>query len=263
MTDLNIDFEKVISIVKEAALLFGNEAAAEHIKIKGRADFVTEVDTRVQSMICEKLKQLYPTVQFMGEEKDNSEIDFKKPVWILDPVDGTTNLVHHYRASSVSLGLAENNQIVAGIIYNPYADELFFAKKGCGAFLNGEPIHVSGAQDLSSSLIGVGTTPYSHENTDWIFDRIKELFLRSHDIRRIGSAAIDLAYVACGRAEAFLELSLKPWDFAAAKVIIEEAGGRMTDYDGNEISPGLVQGVVGTNGLIHEEIIEILKNHPA
>lgn len=261
MLDLNtIDFEKIIAIIKDTAQLFGSEAAASHIKAKGPVDFVTEVDTTVQRVIHDQLAALYPQIQFMGEEKDNSDIDFDKPVWILDPVDGTTNLIHHFQASCVSLGLADNHQLTAGIIYNPYADELFFARKGGGGYRNGKPIHVSSAPDLAASLISVGTAPYYREYTDKTFSQIREIYLRSQDIRRIGSAAIDLSYVACGRTEAFFEQSLKPWDFAAGTVILEEAGGRVTDYSGNPLSIEKPQNVLATNSLIHDEMLEIL-NH--
>ncbi|MCD7819667.1 MAG: inositol monophosphatase, partial [Lachnospiraceae bacterium] len=186
----SIDFEKITAIVKEAAKLFANEEAASTVTVKGRADYVTEVDTTVQKIICGQLAALYPDIQFMGEEKDNRDIDFERPVWILDPVDGTTNLIHRFPGSSVSLALAEQHEVVAGIICNPWHDELFFAKKGGGAFLNGRSIHVHDSAVLANSLISVGTTPYSHEYSDSVFHQIKNVFLRAQDIRRIGSAAI-------------------------------------------------------------------------
>lgn len=253
-----IDFEKIIAIVKEAALLFKDDTAAAHITEKGVSDYVTEVDTSVQKFLYEKLTALYPDIQLMGEEKDNSDIDFSRPVWILDPVDGTTNLIHRFPGSSISLGLAADHTLVAGIVYNPYHDELFFATKGGGAFLNGQPIHVRSSKTLSESLISCGTAPYWHEHADKVFDIIKRVFLHSHDIRRIGSAAIELSYVACGRLDAFFEMLLKPWDFAAGQVILTEAGGKLTDYDGNEIAPDKAVPVVATNGWIHEELLALI-----
>lgn len=253
-----VDFQKVIQIVKDAAKLFGNEEAAAKITVKGLDDYVTEVDKTVQSTICKALFELYPEIQFMGEEKDNSDIDFGGAVWILDPVDGTTNLIHHFRASSVSLALAEGGQVTAGIVYNPYLEELFFARKGEGAFLNETPIHVSAAPNLASSLVSVGTAPYYHEYADEVFAQMKEIFLHAQDIRRIGSAAIDLAYVACGRTDAFFERILKPWDFAAGMLIIREAGGQVTDYAGEGPSVEGPQSVIASNGKIHEELLGIL-----
>lgn len=253
-----MDFVPILELVKEAAQLFGNEKAAARITVKGLSDYVTEVDTAVQRMICDRLAEWYPEIQFMGEEKDNSGIDFARPVWILDPVDGTTNLIHRFPGSSVSLALAAGHEVVAGIIYNPYHDELFFARKGCGASLNGQPIRVRDSAVLAQSLVSVGTTPYSHEYADSVFRQIKSVFLRAQDIRRIGSAAIDLAYVACGRTDAFFEQFLKPWDFAAGLLIVQEAGGRVTDYSGSPISPERPQTVLATNGRIHDEIMAVL-----
>lgn len=260
MFDLNtIDFEKIIEIVKEAAQLFGNDDAAAHIKEKGQADFVTEVDMAVQTLLCSQLQKLYPDIQFMGEEKDNSDIDFSKPVWILDPVDGTTNLIFRFPESCISLGFVADHQILAGIIYNPYHDELFFTKKGEGAYLNGRAIHVRSSRDMSKCLIGVGTSPYQHELSDGVFRQIINVFNHAADIRRLGSAAMDLAYVACGRTDAFFELVLRPWDFAAGQLLVEEAGGRVTDFSGNSIFPEGPTAVLASNGLIHDEMIELLR----
>ncbi len=259
MFDLNtVDFEKIKEIVKEAAQLFGNDEAAAHIKVKGRSDFVTEVDMAVQTLLCGKLQALYPDIQFMGEEKDNSDIDFSRPVWILDPVDGTTNLIHRFPESCISLGFVADHQILAGIIYNPYHDELYFAKKGEGAYLNGKPIHVRPTAELSESLVSVGTSPYQHELAGKVFRQIINVYLRSADIRRMGSSAIDLAYVACGRTDAFFELVLRPWDYAAGQLIVTEAGGKITDFDGNPIFPDRPVAVLASNGLIHDEIIRLL-----
>ncbi|MCD7763011.1 MAG: inositol monophosphatase [Lachnospiraceae bacterium] len=254
----SIHFEELTAIVKETARLFCDDEAVGHISIKGRADFVTEVDMTVQRTLCEKLAARYPDIQFMGEEKDNREIDFERPVWILDPVDGTTNLIHRFPASCISLALAEKHEVVAGMIYNPWHDELFFAKKGCGAALNGQPIHVRASASLADSLVSVGTTPYSREYSDAVFHQIKAVFLRAQDIRRTGSAAIDLAYVACGRVDAYFEQFLKPWDFAAGMLIVAEAGGRVTDYEGRPLTPERPQTVLATNGHIHAEMMEAL-----
>lgn len=254
-----ISFEEVIKIVKHAARLFADEAAVRNMKLKMKADFVTEVDTAVQAEITEALQKLYPEVQLLGEEKDNSEIDFEKPVWILDPVDGTMNLVHHYRGSSISLAYAQGGEILAGIVYNPYLDELFFAEKNKGAFLNGAPIHVTDAPTLEDSLVSMGTNTKHRELADQTFRQFKEIFLRCHDLRRIGSAAIDLCYVACGRAEAYVEGELFPWDYAASVRIVEEAGGKVTTFSGETPALDRAQSILATNGHIHEEIRELLK----
>ena len=260
MFDLNrIDFEKVIGIVKDAARIFRDDTAAGHVTTKGLSDYVTEVDTAVQKQITKELSLLYPDIQMMGEEKDNSTIDFSRPAWILDPVDGTTNLIHRFPGSCISLGLSCGCEIIAGIVYDPYRDELFFARKGSGASLNGVPIHVRSSSTLSQSLISTGTSPYYHEYSDRVFFDMKNVFLRAQDIRRIGSAAIELCYIACGRLDAFFEMMLKPWDFAAGHIILQEAGGRITTYEGAPLSPERASSIVATNALIHDELLKVLQ----
>ena len=255
---MNIDTQKVIEIVKKVKPLFSDREGSSNIKVKGVADFVTQIDFKVQEQVKQALYELYPDIQFMGEEKDNSAIDRSGDFWILDPVDGTTNLIHDFRHSTLSLAYAEAGEVVLGIVYQPYTDELFIAKKGEGAFLNGDPIHVSGAETLSESLVTIGTSPYYHELADWNFKVFKEVFLSCQDIRRLGSAALDMAYVACGRVDAFFEAILQPWDFSAAKLLIEEAGGKVTDFAGKELPVGMPGAVLAGNGKINEELLRIL-----
>lgn len=255
----SIDFEKIISIIKETSRLFRDDIAAAHITEKGAADYVTEVDTTVQKLLFEKLSALYPDIQFMGEEQDHHDIDFSQPVWILDPVDGTTNLIHRYPASCISLGLVANGEPSVGIIFNPYYDELFFAIKGEGASLNGKPIHVSTAASLSECIISVGTMPYMKDLTDETFQRIKNVFLKAQDVRRLAAAAVELCYVACGRQDGFFEPYLKPWDFAAGIVILTEAGGCVSDYEGNPIFPDRPVKLLASNGRIHQELLETIR----
>lgn len=197
--------EAVKDIVLEASRLFADRRAAEHRKTKGIADYVTEVDFAVQRQIQKELTKLYPEIQFMGEEKDNAGIDMDAAMWVLDPVDGTTNLIHDYRASCISLALLERRTPVLGIVYNPYLDEMYWAQKGMGSFCNGQPIHVSNAQTLDDSLISVGTSPYDKSLAGELFPIFQRIFEKAQDIRRSGSAAIDLANVAAGRLEGFLE----------------------------------------------------------
>lgn len=251
--DMNLN--TIIDLVKTTRQFFENSEMSSHITEKGTADFVTETDMKVQNHLCSSLKKLYPEIQFMGEEKDNSDIDFSGMFWILDPVDGTTNLIHRYNRSAVSLALACGNEVLAGIIYCPYTNELFSACKNEGAFLNGSPIHVSSVDCLKDSLISVGTTPYERQHADHVFDTIKHVFLHCHDIRRTGSAAIDLANVACGRTEAYFELNLKPWDFAAGLLLVEEAGGQVTSYNGSPVLLDRSSPILASNGLVSEELM--------
>ena len=252
------EISRLEKLIREASALFARRDEAGSVHVKGRSDYVTDVDFHVQKKISETLSVWYPEIQFMGEEQDNSSIRFEDAVWILDPVDGTTNLIHDMRASVISLALAVNREIVLGIVYWPYMDEMFTAGKGKGTFLNGKPVHVSGADRLSDSLISVGTSPYRPELADRTFAAAKELFLTAQDIRRSGSAALELAYVACGRLEGTFELSLSPWDFSAGLLLIEEAGGRVTDAEGAALDFTKKGSIAGSNGRIHDALIRIL-----
>ena len=253
---MTIDMEKLIKLVKETQPLLTNEKAAAQVTVKGISDYVTQVDFQVQEFLKERLREEWPEIQCMGEEKDNSEIDFDGAVWILDPVDGTTNLIHDFRNSAVSLGLCDRGEMVCGVVYQPFTDEVFHAQKGKGAFLNRKPIHVSASASMGESLISIGTTPYEHAYADRNFAIFKKVFLDCQDIRRIGSAAIELCFVACGRLEAFFEMNLKPWDFAAGLLIIEEAGGTVTDFEGGRPLPWEKGNIVGSNGKIGRILVE-------
>ena len=248
----------VQEIILEASRLFADRHAAEHRKTKGVADYVTDVDFAVQSFIQEQLRQLYPEIQFMGEEKDNQEIDLEAPLWVLDPVDGTTNLIHDFRASAISLALLEHREPVLGIIYHPYLQEMYQAQKGMGSFCNGERIHVSNATTMEESLIVIGTSPYEKQMAKKLFPIFQRIFEKSQDIRRSGSAAIDLAYVAAGRVEGFFEKNLKLWDYAAGMLLIKEAGGKVFDWSGNPLTAKRVSGVVAGNAAIAELLVREL-----
>lgn len=258
MEQLERIWKAMEQIVLDAGSSLLDREMSARIQIKGFADFVSQVDIHVQQVIGSKLSEQFPDIQFMGEEKDNSDLDFSKAVWILDPVDGTTNLIRNMKMSTISLALVVNREAVAGVIYQPYTKELFSAAKGKGAYLNGEQIHVSGAKTLKESVIGMGTCPYYHQIAQEIFDTGKRVFLACMDIRRSGSAAMDLAYVAAGRLEGMYEQILQPWDVAAGKIIIEEAGGKMTTYQGQPVDFTRKGSVLATNGSIHEEMKTII-----
>lgn len=256
-------FEEILKVmeqtVREAGSALMDREQSRRIHQKGYADFVTEVDLQVQLMVCARLQEAFPEIQFMGEEKDNSDVDFTKAFWILDPVDGTSNLIHDLKMSAISLGLAVNREMVAGVIYQPYLDELFSAVKDGGAFLNGQPMRVSKPEKLSECIIALGTSPYHHDLADRTFDAAKKVFLSSMDIRRSGSAALDLAYVAAGRVDGMFEMILQPWDFAAGKIIVEEAGGKITTVPGDPVSTTDACSILATNGKIHHELCQLLK----
>ena len=247
------------ALLREAGELLRDRERAAEVHAKGRTDFVTAVDTRVQAFLRDALAELDPGVQFMAEEKDNAAIDPARPVWILDPVDGTTNLIHGFGHSAISLALAAEGRPLLGLVYDPFAGEMFTARRGAGAFCNGRPIHVSGAARLADSLCSVGTNPGRREEAGAAFSRARRVYDRCPDIRRIGAASIELCYTACGRLDAYLEHGLKPWDYAAGWLILEEAGGFLTAWDGTH--PSLYAAscaILATNGHIHEELLALV-----
>lgn len=226
------DWRQVTDLVRRTKPLITDEGLLADVSAKGRANFVTHCDTAVQDFLQRELAARWPQIQFLGEEAAAAP-DFSGPVWVLDPVDGTANLMHHYRHSAVSLALTYGGQTVCGAIYDPFADELFSARAGEGAFVNGNPIRVSEGVPLADSLISVGTSPYDRQLAGVNFDLFRRLYDRCGDLRRSGSAALDLAYVAAGRTEGYLERNLKPWDYAAGILLVREAGGAVSDFAGN------------------------------
>ena len=228
---------------------------------KGDVDLVTVADRTVEKLIRSRLGEVFPTHGIYGEEgtRDRLDQEFR---WYVDPLDGTTNFAHGLPHFCVSLGLEQraagtgpndDGILVAGIIYNPMLDELFTAERGRGAFLNGAPIRVSPTRDLAESLIATGF-PSRKRHASPNIHFYHEFTLRSHGVRRAGSAALDLAYVACGRFEAFWEFHLNPWDTAAGFLLIEEAGGRITDFAGLPFRLDSRE-VLASNGGIHEELL--------
>lgn len=250
-----MDIQRIISLVKEAKGIITDRDMAAHVKEKGVADYVTQVDVAVQDFLKKELYMLAPDIQFLGEETGLQQMDADS-YWILDPVDGTTNLIHDYRHSVVSLALCRKKEIVLGIVYDPYHDELFSAVKGEGSFLNGNPIHVSPARKLSETIIGIGTG--KREQAKENFAKFLKVYENSQDIRRIGSAALELSYTACGRQGGYFEGFLNPWDYAAGMLLIQEAGGKVTDRNGNALDPAQGGPVIGTNGRVHEELLKLL-----
>lgn len=251
-----INTEELEALLKKAGKLFADRNVAAHTREKGVADYVTEVDFAVQQFIRRRLEELYPEVQFLSEEKSNEEIDKDGLVWVLDPVDGTTNLIHDYRASVISLALMQKGSVVLGMIYNPYTDELFSAQKGKGSYCNGQKIEVSGAETMEKCLISIGTSPYYKEMAEKNFKVFQAIFKDCQDIRRSGSAALDLAYVACGRIEAYFERNLKIWDYAAGMLLVRESGGQVTDYRGNDADTEMISNITAANPKINSVLTE-------
>lgn len=250
-----MDIQHIATLVRETKGIITNREMVAHVREKGVADYVTQVDITVQEFLKDALYKLAQDIQFLGEETGLQQMNTDS-YWILDPVDGTTNLMHDYQHSVVSLALCQRNEIVAGIIYDPFHEELFSAVKGEGSFLNGKPIHVSSAQKLSETIIGVGTAKREHAKDNFV--RFLRVYENSQDIRRIGSAALELAYTACGRQGGYFEAYLNPWDYAAGMLIVQEAGGTVSDWRGKNLDPAQGSQVAGTNGNVHDELLRLL-----
>lgn len=207
-----------------------------HIDSKaGSANFVTEYDNLVQEELRKGLLAVVPDAFFVGEEGSSCVYNEQGKFFIVDPIDGTTNFIKDYRVSCISVALVCDGLIEVGMIYNPYMDELFWAKRGCGSYCNGRRLSVS-KEPLSNGIVIFGTSPYDATLSEKSFKLAYEYFKKSLDIRRSGSAALDLCSIAAGRAELFFEMILQPWDYAAGVLLVEEAGGKVTTVEGGEIS---------------------------
>lgn len=244
-------------LLRQARAIFVDEAALADVTVKGRANFVTRCDTGVQRFLQRELSDRWPDIQFLGEEGGCAAPDPAGRVFVLDPVDGTANLMHHFGHSAISLALVEAGVPVLGLVYDPFRDEMFRAVRGGGAFCNGRPIRASAAPGLAHSVIAVGTSPYDRELADRNFAAFRAIFDRCEDIRRTGSAALDLAYVAAGRLEGYMERNLKPWDFAAGMLLVAEAGGRASDLAGAPLDPLANADLVAAAPAVYEELLPL------
>ena len=223
MIDLHAVRDQAAAYAREAgARIASVHHAAVHEKA-GHCNYVTETDVAIQEFLRERLLQLVPDSRFFAEEQENEPLT-DAYTWVVDPIDGTTNFILNRQASCVSIALLHQRQPVLGIIYQPYADELFSAIRGEGATRNGRPIHVS-AQPFENALTDLGTAPYYAELADAVTSCFQDFLTKGGDIRRVGSAALDCCDIACGRADVFCELRLSPWDYAAGALLITEAGG--------------------------------------
>lgn len=258
-----IDTQAVLALVQSTRDMILTGAEQLSVTVKGASDYLTQVDVGVQKYLRQGLHHLYPEIQFMGEEQENSFLDFTRPLWVLDPIDGTANLVHGMRHSAVSLALWACGEPLFGVVYQPFTGDLVYATKGGGCFWNGEIVHVSGRSHLPECLPIIGTASYDKTTGRENFDLFYRIFMAFEDIRRTGSAALDLAYVACGRADCFIEPMLRPWDFGAGLLLVREAGGTVTTLDGTAPSVQRNSGIVASNGLIHEPLMHMIHTPPS
>lgn len=227
-----MDYNQIIALVKTASEFVFNASLRENINMKGAADFVTAVDLKISDFIKTELSKLTPEIGFMSEEEEG-EITAKR--WILDPIDGTTNLVYDYNMSSVSLAYFDGEKIDFGVIYNPFTKELFTAQYGKGAFYNEKRLGQAPDREVKDCLIEFGAGSTKKQYADEMFALCKEIFCNCLDIRRICSTALAIAYVAAGKLNGYFERSIKPWDYAAATLILQECGGQCSDWAGNPI----------------------------
>lgn len=250
-----------IEAAKEAGkFLKKNLGKVRQIDLKSgqERNLVTEIDKKSEELIVNIIKKHYPNHDILAEEsgsKHGSKSDYK---WIIDPLDGTTNFTHGLPIFCVSIGLERKGEIILGAIYDPNFDELFTAEKGRGAFLNGRRLRVSTTKELKSSLLVTGFPYNINENPDHCIEHFVNFLLNAQAIRRMGSAALDLAYVAAGRYDGFWEVNLNPWDMAAGVLLVKEAGGEITNFTGTDIDIYGKQ-IVASNKSIHKEMLEILK----
>jgi myo-inositol-1(or 4)-monophosphatase len=241
------------SIGREAgALLMDFFHQQVKIEYKGDADLVTVADRKSEALILERIRKQFPTHDVMGEEgtRIESGSDYK---WYVDPLDGTTNFAHGFPVFCVSLAVEYRGRRVAGVIYDPTRDEMFAAELGKGALLNGQSIHVSATSRLAECLVGTGFPSQKRHKSPNIYF-YHQLTLRTHGVRRAGSAALDLCNVACGRFDGFWEFNLNPWDTAAGVLIVEEAGGRVTNFSGGPFRLDSRE-TLASNGLVHDALI--------
>ena len=247
--------ETAAEIAREAGALVANYLE-RHIgfELKGDYDLVTEADRASERLIVERLRSHFPAHAIVAEE-GGGQAGASEYRWYVDPLDGTTNFAHGFPAFNVTMGLERSGEVIAGVVFDPLRNEMFTAERGSGAFLNGRRIHVSKAARIEDSLVATGfPSRKRHQNVNVHF--YYQLAMLSHGVRRAGAAALDLAYVACGRLDAFWEFSLHPWDMAAGELLVREAGGVCSDMHGGPLS---LRGphVLADNGAIHAEMVEL------
>jgi len=247
--------ETAVEIARDAGAII-NDFGRRKIgfQLKGEYDLVTEADRASEKLIVERLRGHFPSHSIVAEEGGGSEgsSDYR---WYVDPLDGTTNFAHGFPAYNVTMALEQAGELIAGVVFDPVRNEMFTAERGSGAHLNGQRIHVSKAARIEESLVATGfPSRKRHENVNVHF--YYQLAMLSHGVRRAGSAALDLSYVACGRLDAFWEFGLHPWDFAAGVLLIREAGGACSDMHGGPLT---MRGphVLTDNYLVHDEMLAL------
>ena len=253
--------KELIKIIKKAGkILKKGYYSNKDVTFKAKKDLVTKYDVAVENYLKEKFTKKFKEFNIIAEESDNANIGFNNSI-IIDPIDGTTNFVNGVPHTAISVGVYKNKKPYLAIVYNPILDELYEAKIGKGAFLNGKELKVSDETELQKALLATGFPYTSGSNEDDLNDvvkKIKDILPLCQDLRRLGSASIDLCLVARGTFEGYYEMNLKPWDVSAGVLILSEAGGKITNINGDEYNLFEDKYIVATNGKIHDELIKNL-----
>ena len=251
---------KIIDAVLKAGKIYKNASGDLGIEDKGSAvNLVTKYDKMIQDFLFTELEKIVPGCKFLGEEGDDNKVLTDGYCFIIDPIDGTTNFIKGFQHSAISVGLAKDREMIMGVVLDPDLNNVFYAEKGKGAFLNGKPIHTSDCS-LDKSLVLFGTCPYKHELAHKTFKLTEKIFYKAVEVRRAGSAALDICYVASGKADLYYEMILRPWDWAGASLILSEAGGRATTFEKQELNANKITSFVCGNERVLEEFYEILQS---
>ena len=258
MEPMNDYLSFAMAVAGEAGLLLKNKLNDRHtIEFKGEIDIVTEADRMSEALILSAVRRQYPGHDILSEES-SATLNGSSYRWIVDPLDGTTNYAHGYPVFCVSIALEREGEVCLGVVFNPMLDEMFTAEKGTGAYLNGRRLSVSATAVLSHGLLATGFPYDIRESMDNNINYFVQMARKARAIRRAGSAALDLAYVAAGRFDGFWELKLSPWDTAAACLLVQEAGGLVTDLFG---APFELQSphVLASNGVLHQDLMTVFR----
>lgn len=254
--------DAAIELAREAgAILREGHGRAHTPERKGRIDLVTEYDRRSEALLLRRLAERFPGHAVLAEESGAHAGSGPATRWLIDPLDGTTNFAHNYPFFCVSVGAEHEGEMTAGAVYDPVRDEMFAAARGHGATLNGRPIRVSDVERLEGALLVTGFPYDVREKPEPLLSQFRAFLMRAQGIRRDGSAALNLCYLACGRFDGFWEAHLAPWDMAAGTLIVREAGGMVTDHDGGALRLDGKR-ILGSNGRLHEEMKGVLSAFP-
>jgi myo-inositol-1(or 4)-monophosphatase len=260
----NSDMQDILAIGAEAAIKAGGVLLQHYerphqVRHKGTIDLVTEADLAAEKCIIDILHRKLPGAEILSEESFSSYSSLpEKPVWIIDPLDGTTNFAHDFPWFSVSIAFYDAGRSLAGLIFNPVQNELFCATLAGGSWLNDRRINVSAVGRLQEALVATGFPYNIRESSDSILAMLKAVLTHSQGVRRPGAATLDLACLACGRLDAFWEIGLKPWDTAAGYLLVEESGGRLSNFRNSGFSPFIPE-LLASNSLLHDEIVSLLR----